>query len=386
MEEKKDAELVNLARSGNLEAFGRLVERYQGQMKSFAIRMLDNEDIALEMVQEALLQAFLSIQNLNDPERFKSWLYGIVVNICRNYLRKEHNRGLNVYELSENKHYNGSTLSIDDDPEVIMEKLEAENQFLSIIESLKPIYREIIFLYYFRHMQLGEIAETERLSPETVKVRLHRARRMLRKQLRVFYPELDSRILPEERRTTMVGVRVVDVIKLSNDEGCIVLLQDEPGKYILPIWIGAFEGWSIAASMENLPTPRPLTYRWINSMLNALGAELEEVRIEGLKEDIFLGTLVMRNGDRVIEVDARPSDLLALAAQNGTPIYVGEEIMMKTGIDLGSVKGELKPSSGAQEMIAEFLEINQKFQELRSSEVERLNKREKLIERIFGTQ
>ena len=387
MKEKKDAELVTLARMGDLDAFGDLLDRYQTVMKSVAIRMLDDDEIAVEMVQEALLQAFLSIHNLNDPERFKSWLYGIVLNVCRNYLRRELGKGFNVEALTENLHSNATTRGANfEDPQVILEKLEYRNQFFSLIDKLKPIYKEVILLYYFRHFRLAEIAEAQAVSLETVKVRLHRARDMLRHQLRLLYPEMDQVIRWEDRRITMLEVKVVDVLRLSKEEGCIVLLKDQPGKHLLLIWIGTFEGFSIAASLENLQTPRPLTYRWIDSILDVLGAELEEVRIEGLKEDTFLGTMVIRKGDSLVELDARPSDLIALAAQKGAPVYVGEEIMMKSGIDLSSVRGELKPLQGVQEMISEFSRNTQKFQEARSSEVERQKKRAELIERIFGPQ
>jgi RNA polymerase sigma factor (sigma-70 family) len=387
VEEKKDAELVTLARMGDLDAFGDLLDRYQTVMKSVAIRMLDDDEIAVEMVQEALLQAFLSIHNLNDPERFKSWLYGIVLNVCRNYLRRELGKGFNVEALTENLHSNATTRGANfEDPQVILEKLEYRNQFFSLIDKLKPIYKEVILLYYFRHFRLAEIAEAQAVSLETVKVRLHRARDMLRHQLRLLYPEMDQVIRWEDRRITMLEVKVVDVLRLSKEEGCIVLLKDQPGKHLLLIWIGTFEGFSIAASLENLQTPRPLTYRWIDSILDVLGAELEEVRIEGLKEDTFLGTMVIRKGDSLVELDARPSDLIALAAQKGAPVYVGEEIMMKSGIDLSSVRGELKPLQGVQEMISEFSRNTQKFQEARSSEVERQKKRAELIERVFGPQ
>jgi RNA polymerase sigma factor (sigma-70 family) len=382
---KKDAELVILVRTGNLEAFGCLVERYQSQMKSLAIRMLDHEDIALEMVQEALLQAFLSIQNLNEPQRFKSWLYGIVVNLCRNYLRKEQGKDLQNIEFSEDLQYNhaGSRLN---DPEILIEKLDDHKQFISLIERLKPIYRQVILLHYFYHLRLAEIGEWEGVSLETVKVRLHRARSMLRDQLRELNPEISQEILPEDRRKTMLLVKVVDVIKLDNDEGCIVLLINEPGDKILPIWIGTFEGLSIAVGIESLESPRPLTYRWVASILDILEAELEEVRIEGLKEDTFLGTMVIRKGDRLVELDARPSDLIALAVHKGIPIYAGEELMLKAGIDLGTVKGKLQPLKGVQEMVMEFSEVNRKLQQKRSGEGEWQEKRAQLINRIFGSQ
>jgi RNA polymerase sigma factor (sigma-70 family) len=381
----KDAELVRLARSGDMDAFGRLIERFQGQMKSFAIRLVDNEDIALEMVQDAYLQAFLSLQNLNDPDHFKSWLFGIVVNLCRSHLRKEQGKDGRVEELSENTVYK-SPWSHMVDPESLVEKQEDQNQLLSLIAGLKPIYRQVILLFYFRHLKLGEIAEREGISLDTVKVRLHRARGMLRAQLRLLYPEMDQAILPADRRKTMLLVKVVDVIKLSQEEGCIVLLMNEPGDRLLPIWIGAFEGLSIAAGIENMDTPRPLTYRWITSILEALEVELDEIRIEGLKEDTFLGTMVIQKNGRVLELDARPSDLIALAVHKGAPIYAGEELMIKNGIELSKINGTLQPFKGVHEILAELTEVNRRLQEARSSEVEKQDKRDRLIEKVFGRQ
>ena len=70
-----DAELVARTCCGDKEAFGCLVERYQRMAYSVAVRIIRNEDTAQELVQEAMLQAYLSIAQLRDGERFKSWLY-----------------------------------------------------------------------------------------------------------------------------------------------------------------------------------------------------------------------------------------------------------------------------------------------------------------------
>jgi RNA polymerase sigma factor (sigma-70 family) len=385
LEGKKDAELIKLAQMGELEAFGCLVERYQGQMKSLAIRMLDHEDIALEMVQEALLQAFLSIRNLRDTERFKSWLYGIVVNLCRNYLRKEQGHGIQAGEFSEEMQYNGGSTS-SDDPQVLFDKMDDHHQFLLLIERLKPIYRRVILLHYFSHLHIAEIVEWEGVSLETVKVRLHRARGMLREQLIHLYPEMGQRIVPEDRRKTMPLVKVIDLVKLENDEGYILLLMDESSARILPIWIGKFEGLSIAVGIEKLKMPRPLTYNLVSSLMDILDAELIEVRVEGLKEDTFLGTMVIRKGEQLVELDGRPSDLIALAVHKDVPIYAGEELMVKTAVDLSTVKGELQPLKGVREMVNEFTKLTRKLQERRSLDRERQDRRDWFIEKVFGPQ
>ena len=89
MEKRTDAELVALARSGDRDAFGHLVERHQQMAKRIAMGMVPNEDIARELVQEAMLQAYLSLDHLRDDGRFKSWLYGITLNVCRSHIRDQ---------------------------------------------------------------------------------------------------------------------------------------------------------------------------------------------------------------------------------------------------------------------------------------------------------
>ena len=72
---------------GDKEAFGLLVERYQQMVGHIANKMIADEWVARELAQEAILQAYLSLNHLKDASRFKSWLYGITLNICRSYLR-----------------------------------------------------------------------------------------------------------------------------------------------------------------------------------------------------------------------------------------------------------------------------------------------------------
>lgn len=79
MYEQSDRALISLARQGNKAAFSRLVLRYQPMAKHLAKRAIGNEDLAEELVQDAMLQAYLSLEKLRDPRCFRSWLYGIVL-------------------------------------------------------------------------------------------------------------------------------------------------------------------------------------------------------------------------------------------------------------------------------------------------------------------
>ncbi|MGH2542180.1 MAG: RNA polymerase sigma factor, partial [Ardenticatenaceae bacterium] len=83
MDEREDAVLVELARRGEKEAFGVLIGRYHGMAERVAMGMVSQIELARDLAQEAMLQAYLSLGSLRDDRRFQSWLYGIVLNVCR---------------------------------------------------------------------------------------------------------------------------------------------------------------------------------------------------------------------------------------------------------------------------------------------------------------
>ena len=371
-DEKTDKELILLARSGEQEAFSQLVERYQSLVKSIAVRMVQNEEIARELAQEAILQAFLSMDRLRNIERFKSWLYGIVINVCRSYLRDQKVDVLSLENLPGGWDMDARS----PDPQEISEERERHHLILSAIQGLSPINREAVYLYYYRHLSLQEIAKATGISVEAVKVRLHRARGQLRTRLLNLFPEIEPVYSPEQRRKTMVRVTIADIIKI--DEASIVLLLDEAGQRVLPIWIGPYEALSIAMGLREVTTPRPMTYTFMISMMDALSAELEEVRVEALKEDTFYGVAKLRSNDQVKELDARPSDVLALAARTGSPMYAGDEVMERAGIDISQkkVSPALKAGKGIDDLLRGF------EQEIRKPSTRSPEEREKGCNRV----
>src|SRR5439155_2883000 len=88
MNELTDADLVVLARADDTEAFRLLLERYQTMALAIALHQVSQPETAQDLVQEAILQAYLSLDQLRDVTCFKSWFYGIVLNICRNWRRR----------------------------------------------------------------------------------------------------------------------------------------------------------------------------------------------------------------------------------------------------------------------------------------------------------
>lgn len=109
-----------------------------------------------------------------------------------------------------------------------------------------------------------------------------------------------------------------------------LILKEVEGNRRLPIIIGAFEAQAIALEMEKVTPPRPMTHDLLKSLIDSFGAFLSEVLINELKEGTFYAKLIFE--DMGIEIDARPSDAIALAVRCNAPIYVSEDILEETGI------------------------------------------------------
>lgn len=106
-----------------------------------------------------------------------------------------------------------------------------------------------------------------------------------------------------------------------------LILKEVNGNRRLPIIIGAFEAQSIALEMEGIKPPRPLTHDLMKNLLETLGADLAEVVISELKDSTFYAKLMFD----AQEVDARPSDAIALAVRFGSPIFVSDKVMDEAG-------------------------------------------------------
>ncbi len=130
----------------------------------------------------------------------------------------------------------------------------------------------------------------------------------------------------------MVKVIIADVIQQARYS--LVVLLDKGGKQALPVWVGYWEGLAIASRLRKNLASSPLTFSFISSLLSASGSELEEVRIESLKEDTLYARAKIRHGNTIQEVEARPSDALALALHTDSPVFVAEEVMQRWGITL----------------------------------------------------
>jgi bifunctional DNase/RNase len=138
-------------------------------------------------------------------------------------------------------------------------------------------------------------------------------------------PAVPARVSPDDVEVTVVGVG-------RTSEGAAVLLGDAAHETVLPILIGGTEALSIALRSERRRFERPLTHDLLDAVMRELGGRLLRVRIDDVRGDTFVATIFVRQADRTIELDARPSDAIALALGNGVPILVSRHLLERAGV------------------------------------------------------
>jgi uncharacterized protein len=107
----------------------------------------------------------------------------------------------------------------------------------------------------------------------------------------------------------------------------IVVLKDVGSDAVLPIWVGVYEANAIALEIEKVTTPRPMTHDLIKNLLLGLDTHVHKVVVNELRDDTFFAVIWMERDGKVISIDSRPSDALALALRLDCPIYVDEEVL-----------------------------------------------------------
>lgn len=120
-------------------------------------------------------------------------------------------------------------------------------------------------------------------------------------------------------------VRVhVDRVAIDTNNVPVVVLEEEDGPRWLPIWIGSAEARSIALEMEELPSPRPNTHDLARSVIQNLEGEVVRVVVTDLKGGTYYALLTLRVRDKLVDIDSRPSDAIAIALRTRSPIFVRE--------------------------------------------------------------
>jgi RNA polymerase sigma factor (sigma-70 family) len=341
MQKQTDAELIVAARTGDKLAFGQLAERYWAMARRVARQLIAEPQIAEELAQEAILQAYLSLAALRHPGQFAAWLRGIVRNLCQSHLRRQRGYAISVEQLLDQ--WSDEDLRLADpafDPHHLWEQKELHAQVQVALGALSPKNRRAVELFYFEQRSIVEVAELLGVSSNVVKGRLYQARQQLKLQLTPLYDltktptpsfAFNSQPRSQQRGIKMVKINKVHVIGDEATETCVLYLLDTDSARVLPIWIGPHEGWQIAAYLQGETPLRPLTFQFMATTLEKAGIALEEVRVEELKEITYYAVAKVRNGKHVYEIDARPSDAIGLALYLDSPILVADELITQVG-------------------------------------------------------
>nr|WP_246850310.1 bifunctional nuclease family protein [Rufibacter aurantiacus] len=119
-----------------------------------------------------------------------------------------------------------------------------------------------------------------------------------------------------------------------------LVLGEKEGSRRLPIIIGMFEAQSIAIQIEKINPTRPLTHDLFKSFAQQMEVSVQEIMISDLKEGVFFSKIVCTDGEKEFELDARPSDAIAIGLRFGVPIYTVESVLSEAGIILSDMEEE----------------------------------------------
>ena len=285
----------------------------------------------------------------------------------------------------------------DPSPEQVLESRELLRLVQASLESLPAGQRQAVLLRYLDGLSCQEIAVLLGLSTGAVRVRLHRARAELRHQLAglasrpgmaVSKPGHVVTNALRQRRPPMIDVTLHDVIVraetgepqpeglLRVDHRRIVLLKENQGDRVLPIWVGPAEGDALAIHLAGRPPApppgadvvtwlgeppgggapaigyetrlplRPLTADLMARLLEATGGRIDRVAVSSLRDTVFYAVVSVTATDgESHDIDARPSDALNLAARVDAPISVADEVMAESGVDMSSLHNHLDAHS-----------------------------------------
>ncbi|HEC80063.1 MAG: bifunctional nuclease family protein [Candidatus Coatesbacteria bacterium] len=145
----------------------------------------------------------------------------------------------------------------------------------------------------------------------------------------------------------MHKVIVMGITFDSTNNSPVVILKDANNERILPIWIGPFEANSILMELEGIKTPRPMTHDLAKRIIHSLGAKVESVIINDIKDNTFYAQINLVTDGSTTAIDSRPSDAIAIAIRTSSPIYVADHV-----IAIGHIT---KDNQETKERVKEFI-------------------------------
>lgn len=340
-----DGELVRLAQAGDQVAFRTLVERHLPMARTRALRLCPDAGDAEDVVQESFLQAFIGLERLRDPDRFGSWLAGIVLNVHRAQRRRAPLTLLAVWP----EHLHPATADLQSSAE----DLDRAEALRRAIADLPAGQQRAVTLFYYADLPAGQIAD----SAGAVRASLHKARRQLREHLVAHRPDL---VPAAVRRTYMTRVRIAQAAARPGDLGdgrfavneILVVLADDAGHRAVPVGLNAPDGgtlWRLLAPQDGEAALERVPEQLTTRLLRTAGIMVTGVDINEIGPGVTAARIGLAGPGGVHQVGARLADGLSLAAAAGAPVRVADSVMEElavpvTGDDLLAMFSPREPA------------------------------------------
>jgi RNA polymerase sigma-70 factor (ECF subfamily) len=180
-----DAVLVGRCLAGDEKSYRELIEKYQPQVYSLAMRMVRRSEDAEDLTQETFVRMFRALDRYDPGRSFPAWLFTIASRLCIDHIRRRklHPVSLTQLDRSTEEEY---TIEVEDTalrPDEAASQAEEERRTRNLIDTLPPHYRLVVMLRHQQDLSYEEIAEALNVPLGTVKARIHRARALLKERL-----------------------------------------------------------------------------------------------------------------------------------------------------------------------------------------------------------
>ena len=136
----------------------------------------------------------------------------------------------------------------------------------------------------------------------------------------------------------MIEMKVMGIALDTRTGSPIVVLHDKNNRKALPIWIGSAEASAIIRKIENIAVSRPMTHDLICKIIEKSGGTIDRIEINDVEKETYYATLYLSKDDEILEIDARPSDAIAIAMRANAPIYVTANVLMNGSVSTDTAK------------------------------------------------
>jgi RNA polymerase sigma factor (sigma-70 family) len=331
-----DAALVTRTLAGDISAFEALVRRYRGLAFGLAYHQLGRFEDAEDAAQEAMVEAYLKLRHLREPERFAGWLRRIVAGKAIEVARRRREEPVAPEAIEAAQARDAGPL-----PRVL------ETHVRDALAQLPPAVRLATTLFYVDGYSYQEIATHLGVPASTVRGRLQRARSSLRDELVALVSAGLRKARPGEAfmERVMSKIQSIKVYEQTDERGRdirLLHLIDDHGRR-LNMYVGLSEALQVNLQLEGKATPRPMTYQLMTTVLDGFGLKVTRAEVTELKDQTFFALLAVKGNGQTKTFDARPSDAINLALAAGAEIHVNDKVLDEAAVTEEPGRLVLKP-------------------------------------------